>query len=425
MADDIDELTGGWRRALSTVRLSGKLGMKAAGRMLRRRAAAEPDAEAAIATARKLVDKMGHLKGLVMKAGQIASYMPGALPAAAREVLSELQAKSTPMAWARVVDVLRAELGDAPFEQIDERPLAAASIGQVHRAVYGGTAVAVKIQYPGIEAAIASDLKMAAVLARLSSIGSSVDGGSLAGELRDRLLEECDYRREAANQELFARLLADVPGASVPRVIAERSTQRVLTTELVDLPRLPELVADQPARDQAAQTIFRASFQLLWGHAVYNADPHPGNYLVSPDGAVTFLDFGCIRRFDPEMIRTWKRLVRALLDGDRKGFPEHFRALGFVAKEKGFDWDYQWNAMRFLYQPFLEDGFRYHDEFVAKTFGVLWFDNPNKFKTAMPPEWLFLNRLQWGLNAVMAQMHATGPWRALFEQRLDAPIDPA
>ena len=432
MADDLDKLTVGWRRAFSTARLTGKLGAKAAGRMLfRRRETAsdeEPDIEAAIAAARKLVTRMGSLKGLVMKAGQIASYMPGALPPAAREVFAELQAQSTPMAWPQIAEVLRAELGDgALFESIDERPFAAASIGQVHRAVLRGTPVAVKIQYPGIADAIRNDLKMVGVIARMSSVGSPVDGAALAGELRDRLLEECDYTLEATNQVLFQRLLARVPGASAPDVVPDRTTTRVITTALIDRARLPDFATTgtQDARDRAGQIIYRACFELLFHRAIYNADPHPGNYLVADTGEVTFLDFGCVRRFDPVMIRTWKQLARSILGGDRAGFADNFRALGFVGKERGFDWDYQWNATRFLYRPFLEPGFRYTPAFVAETFGTLMFDNPNRFKMAMPPAWLFLNRLQWGLNAVLAQLAATGPWRAILDELLDRDLSAA
>ena len=134
---------------------------------------------------------------------------------------------------------------------------------------------------------------------------------------------------------------------------------------------------------------------------------------------------GCVRRFEPAMIATWKRMARAVIDGDRDGFAGGFRALGFVGNERGFDWDYQWEAMRFLYRPFLEPGFRHSAEHVRKTFGVLMFDNPNRMRIAMPPEWLFLNRLQWGLNAVLAQLTATGPWREGFEELLDAPLEPA
>jgi len=429
MTDDLDELSGGVGRMFTTARLAGKLGMKAAGRVLRRKPTAKPapdNTNDAIASARKLVARMGHLKGLVMKAGQIASYMPGTLPPAAQEVLAELQAQSTPMAFHRIAGVLEAELG-APasvlFETFDDRPFAAASIGQVHRARFEGRDVAVKVQYPGIEDAIRSDLRMVGVIARLSSVGSPLDGKALTSELRERLIEECDYEREAQHQRLFTSLLRAIPGASVPTVIAARSSRRVLTTELVAGTRLADLV-DQDVRDRAGETIFRACFGLLFERCIFNADPHPGNYLVGPTGDVAFLDFGCVRRFDPQMIATWKQLARAILDGDRDGMAGGFRGLGFVGKERGFDWEYQWEAMRFLYTPYLEPGFRYTPEFVAKSFGVLMFDNPNKLKIAMPPEWLFLNRLQWGLNAVLAQLGATGPWREIVEQLLAAPLRP-
>jgi predicted unusual protein kinase regulating ubiquinone biosynthesis (AarF/ABC1/UbiB family) len=436
MPDDLDELTGGLRRMWSTASLTSKLGVKAASRMLfrtKRRSeddldldAAATSNEAAIATARKLVTRMGHLKGLVMKAGQIASYMPGSLPPAAQQVLAELQAHSTPMAWSRIDDVLRSELG-APsselFETIDERPCAAASIGQVHRAVHGGAPVAVKIQYPGIEDAIRSDLKMVSVIARMSSIGSPLDGGALAAELRDRLLEECDYQREASSQALFASLLATVPGAHVPAVVTARSSRRVLTTVFADGHALAHAPAG--AADRAGLVIFRACFELLFHRCIYNADPHPGNYLVADSGDVTFLDFGCIRRFDPEMIAVWKRMARAIIDGNRAGFEEGFRGLGFVGKEKKFDWDYQWNAMRHLYRPYLEPEYRYNAAHVRESFGVLMFDNPNRMKIAMPPEWLFLNRLQWGLNAVLAQLQAKARWRDVLDELLAAPLAPA
>ncbi len=434
MTDDLDELTGGLRRMWSTASLSSKLGARAAQRIFfrKKRDDIDPDEalasrDAAIAAARKLVAKMGHLKGLVMKAGQIASYMPGALPPAAREVLAELQAHSTPMTFARIDEVIASELG-AParemFDAFDERPFAAASIGQVHRAVRAGRPVAVKVQYPGIEDAIRSDLRMVAVIARLSSIGSPLDGGAIAAELRERLLEECDYSREADQQRLFHALLARLPGAHVPDVIADRSSQRVLATALVDAGPLAS-AAGQDVRDRAGQIIFRACFELLFRRCIYNADPHPGNYLVHEGGDVTFLDFGCVRRFEPAMIATWKRLARSILDGNRDGFIEGFRALGFVGREKGFDWDYQWRAMQFLYTPFLEPGFRHNDAHVMKSFGILMFDNPNRTKLAMPPAWLFLNRLQWGMNAVLAQLGAGGPWREIMDEMLTAGLDPA
>jgi predicted unusual protein kinase regulating ubiquinone biosynthesis (AarF/ABC1/UbiB family) len=432
--DELDALTGGLRRMWSTASLSSKLGMRAAKRVLFKRKRDDVDvdealasSDAAIAAARKLVAKMGHLKGLVMKAGQIASYMPGGLPPAARQVLAELQAHSTPMAFARIDALLAAELG-APtrelFESFDDKPFAAASIGQVHRAIHAGATVAVKVQYPGIEDAIRNDLRMVNVIARLSSIGTPLDASGLSAELRDRLLEECDYVREADNQRLFTSLLGKIPGAHVPAVVGERSTRRVLTTTFVDGSPLAA-PREQPIRDRAGQIIFRACFELMWRRCIYNADPHPGNYLIGDGGDVTFLDFGCVRRFDPAMIALWRELARTILDGDRERFADRFRALGFVGRERGFDWDYQWNAMRYLYTPFLEPEFRHHDAHVSKSFGILMFDNPNRLKLAMPPAWLFLNRLQWGLNAVLAQLHANSRWRDIIEEILATPIDPA
>ncbi len=434
MGDDLEELTGGIRRMWSTASLSSKLGLKAASRVLfsKKDSEVDPDAalastEAAIASAKKLVAKMGKLKGLAMKAGQIASYMPGALPPAAQQVLAELQASSTPMSFARIDDVLTSELGKSGrelFDAIDERPFAAASIGQVHRATHAGVSVAVKVQYPGVEDAIRNDLRMVSVIARLSSVGSPIDGAALSAELRDRLLEECDYTREADNQRLFASLLASVDGARVPSVIVAHSSRRVLTSAFADGVPLVA-IADQPTRDRAGQIIFRACFELLFRRCIYNADPHPGNYLVDADGSVTFLDFGCVRRFEPDMIRTWKRMALSILDNDRHGFQTGFRALGFVGREKKFDWDYQWNAMRMLYRPFLEPGYRYDPADVTKSFGVQMFDNPNRTRIAMPPAWLFLNRLQWGLNAVLAQLGAAGPWGTTIRELLTAELDPA
>jgi predicted unusual protein kinase regulating ubiquinone biosynthesis (AarF/ABC1/UbiB family) len=368
-----------------------------------------------------------------MKAGQIASYMPGALPPAAQAVLAELQAESLAMSFDRIDQVLRAELGggaDVLFDGCARAPFAAASSGQVHRAVHAGRPVAVKVQYPGIEDLIRSDLRTIGVMVRMSLIGTSADGGALVEELRTRLVEECDYRREAEHQARFARLLAAVPGASAPAVVAARSSTRVLATELAAAERFAAFAAPgggaAPAlRDRAGQIIFRACFELLFRRCIFNADPHPGNYLFGPGGDVVFLDFGCVRRFDPAMIDTWKAMARAILAGDEAGFRDGFAGLGFVARTRGFDWAYQWDAMRTLYRPYLEPGFRYTPEFVRASYGLLIFDNPNRRRIAMPPAWLFLNRLQWGLNAVLAQLGSTGPWGEIIRELVTAPTEPA
>jgi predicted unusual protein kinase regulating ubiquinone biosynthesis (AarF/ABC1/UbiB family) len=442
MADDadapepLDELRRGFGRTWATARLAGKLGRKAAGRMLFRakKTPTDPDAdvdEKALAKARELVATMGSLKGLAMKAGQIASYMPGALPPAVQKVLAELQAESVAMTFERIDEVIRGELGagvEEMFDSFERTPFAAASIGQVHRGVHGGRPVAVKVQYPGIEDLIKADLKTIGMLVRLSMVGTSADAGALVDELRARLIEECDYRREAEHQQLFAGLLAAVPGASVPGVELGRTTKRVLATALVDADRFATFTgAPQAIRDRAGQIIFRACFELIFHRCIYNADPHPGNYLFRADGDVVFLDFGCVRRFEPAMIDTWKRMAGAILAGDRATFRDAFVALGFVPKpdHRAFDWDYQWDAMRIVYRPYLEPGFRFDAAYVQGSYGLLMFDNPNRRRIAMPPEWLFLNRLQWGLNAVLAQLGSTGPWGEMIRELIVTSTNPA
>lgn len=438
-SDDPGTLFGlarGFRdRTLVTAKLATKVGLGFARRTLGgkdRPSTTDPEDDASVEAAGDLVEQLGRLKGLVMKIGQIASYMPGTLPPRAQRVLTKLQAESTAMKWSTVREVVREELGDAPealFETIATEPFAAASIGQVHRARHESRDVAVKIQYPGIEDVLRQDLKAAGVLAKLGMMGSDLDAKSLMAELRARMLEECDYRLEAAHQAAFRQLLADdLAGARVPEVVTERSSRRVLTTVLdPGQPFYPFCEgASQTARDRAGAIIFRASMGSIFRHLAFNGDPHPGNYLFAPDGSVTFLDFGCVRRFDPSMIAAWRDVARAALHGDRSAFVANYPRLGFVKRPDKFDWDHQWQMMRYLYRPFLAtEPFQYTHEYVRESYGLMIFDNPNRFRTAMPPEWLLLNRLQWGLTSVLAHLGARVRWGDILREVVETPAQPA
>ncbi|MBX3227237.1 MAG: AarF/ABC1/UbiB kinase family protein [Labilithrix sp.] len=428
----IDALASGFRkRTLVTASLAGKVGVAMAKRTLRGRAAEDaPSNGDALRAAKELALSLGAMKGLVMKIGQMASYLPGALPDEAQRVLSQLQADTVAMSWDRIAETIREELGAAPeslFDDFDPKPFAAASIGQVHRARFQGRAVAVKVQYPGIEDVLRSDLSTIGAFARMSTLGLPLDGGALADELRSRIVEECDYALEAKNQRALAALFARDADVRVPAVVAERSSRRVLTTELVVAQRFGDFVASAPqaAKDRAGEILFRTSWDGLFRHGVFNGDPHPGNYLFDPDGAVTLLDFGCVRRFDRAFIETWKDFARGALAGDRAGFDERFRRLGMVGRERSFDYEAQWNITQYLYQPFLQRSpfFTYGDEYVKKSYGVIIFDNPNQRRSAMPPEWLLLNRLQWGMNAVLAKLGATAPWPDHFSAAAHAPFE--
>ncbi len=416
------------KRTLESAKLAGKLGTSYLRRAITK-SNRGADSEATMANAKELVEKLGSLKGLVMKLGQIASYMPGAFPPEAQRVLAELQSNTTPMEWEAVVTAVESELGGSVedrFDAFDREPFAAASIGQVHRAQLGDQAVAVKVQYPGIEDVLRSDLKKADVLARLATLGTAFDGKGLARELSERVLEECDYRQEALNQVAFAKLLSDIEGAHVPNVITTHSTHRVLTTEFVEAARFQQFCdeAPQEARDRAGAIIFRTCFESIFQHAIYNADPHPGNYLMHDDGEVTFLDFGCIREFDPPMISAWKETAVAIIEGDQRGFRDGFVRMGMVPEPDRFDWDHQYKVMQYIYRPYTQLEFRYTNEYVEQSYDLLIFDNPNRNRSGMPPQWLFLNRLQWGLNAILAQLGAQAPWGEIWREQITAPLQP-
>ena len=430
----LERLATGLRgRTLKTAKLASRLGMRYAKRTLGRAATeVTPEMRAqAVERAESLVEELGALKGLVMKIGQIASYMPGAMSPEAQRVLSRLQAKTTAMVYERVEEVVREELGgppDALFDDFEPTPFAAASIGQVHRASVDGRPVAVKVQYPGIEDVLRSDLRAVGVLARMSAVGTRLDGGALVAELRARMLEECDYRVEARHQELFHRLWSNQQGNHVPEVVRSHSARRVLTTALVDASDFQSFCDEAPveARNRAAEIIFRTCFETVFHRCIYNADPHPGNYLFHDDGEVTFLDFGCVRRFDPDMIDRWKRVALSVVNGDRAAFRKRYVEAGFCTDPRRFDWDHQWEVMRYLYLPFTQkEPFTYTHDYVQKSYGLMIFDNPNKARTAMPPDWLFVNRLQWGLNSVLAFLGATGPWPEIWRAAVESETCPA
>ncbi len=254
----------------------------------------------ALQTAEDVASTLGAMKGVLMKIGQMASYVDDGLSPAVRRTLSRLQDSVPPMSAELAARVVTEELGQPPervFGRWDPEPIAAASIGQVHRAITrDGRAVAVKVQYPGIAETIAADLQNVALLRRMLRITApSQDVDALIGELRDRVLEELDYRREARNQQAVAAHFAGHPTIHVPGIVGELSTRRVVTSELADGARFAELAGwPQRERDLAAETIYRFTFRSLYGAHLFNGDPHPGNYLFHGDGRVTFLDFGLV-----------------------------------------------------------------------------------------------------------------------------------
>ncbi len=277
----------------------------------------------ALQTAEDVAATLGTMKGVLMKLGQMASYVNDGLSPAARRTLSRLQDSVPPMSPELAAQVVTEELGLPPeraFATWDPEPIAAASIGQVHRAItHDGRAVAVKVQYPGIAETIEADLGNVALLRRMLKITvPSQDVDALLAELRERVTEELDYRKEARNQQLFADYYRGHPTIVVPEIIGELSTRRVVTSELAEGARFAELAGwSQAERDLAAETIYRFVFRSLYEAHAFNGDPHPGNYLFHGGGRVTFLDFGLVKYFTDDEMRTAGRDGQAPVPGQR------------------------------------------------------------------------------------------------------------
>jgi len=413
-------------RARHTRRLLGASARAGARRLVRR---SELDD---LVFGEALFDELDAMKGMAMKVGQILSYMDGTLPAETQRALAKLQQGVQAVPFETIEEVLVTELGGSIAERFDtfeREPVAAASIGQVHRATLRGQAVAVKVQYPGVRQTFEADMQQLSRLARLASLASQVDGLAIVAELRDRVLEECDYLAEARWTRRFASAFADLPEIRVPEVIDDRSTARVLTTAWCEGRDLETFIAESTPeqRTRAALILTRFAWRSLWRDGVIHADPHPGNQRYAQgvgddgraSGQVIFLDFGCVRDFEPDYLARERAVLDAVLAGDRARFREATLATGMVAKSRGFDWDIQWAMTRHLWEPYLTPTFRFTSEYIQRVAEFSRPTNPNLQRLAIPPPWIWLQRLTWGLHSVLARMGARGPFAGVLHEALD------
>jgi predicted unusual protein kinase regulating ubiquinone biosynthesis (AarF/ABC1/UbiB family) len=372
--------------------------------------------------AREVLETMGNMKGALMKLGQIASFMDESLPAAYQEQLTKLQTQAPPMSYKTVVSVFVAELGKEPeaiFSYFEMDPLAAASIGQVHRArLPSGEDVVVKIQYPGVGDAISADLSNAGLI--LGAIGfamPNIDARPIADEMRERLIEELDYQREAKNQTLFGEMFSGHDDVFVPRVFEKFSSARILTSEFVEGIGFYDFIAsaDDDDKKRAVLTLRKFVFDSLYFHHVFNGDPHPGNYLFMPDGRIAFLDFGCVKHFDPKFMDDFRELNRRYLLGDKDGYFAKACEMGFVRSgyEDRVTKEWLWDYAKWFYMPVLleEQPFRFTPAYCKQALGVLFGENMKYL--SMPPEYLMLNRITFGLNSILSRLDACEDWRTL------------
>jgi predicted unusual protein kinase regulating ubiquinone biosynthesis (AarF/ABC1/UbiB family) len=393
----------------------------------------------------RYVETLGASKGAIMKVGQLLSFIPmgAAVPAEYQKIfqaaMSRLQSDAPPMAPELAAQVVQQELGappDTAFADFEPMPFAAASIGQVHRArTHDGRDVAVKVQYPGVAEAISADLKNAELLSVLIGLLRSmfpgvtrIDPKVVAAEVSARVNEELDYRLEARNQQVFADAYRGHPFIRVPNVLPELSASRVLTQDLAQGRSLYEAMdADQDLRDRWGEAVYRFAFGSLRRLGIFNADPHPGNYLFDDDGTVTFLDFGCVKRFTPDQLLLIQDVVRAVVLGDADLLLRSFISSGLFDPETApsaqecLDW-YR-VPLRLLIEP---EPIRITPAYVAAVieseFSPVGPAREIVSKMHAASDFIFLMRVDVGLMSVLGALEPIRPW-APIEGELDF-LDP-
>jgi predicted unusual protein kinase regulating ubiquinone biosynthesis (AarF/ABC1/UbiB family) len=300
-----------------------------------------------VEAAEQIVTALGTMKGAAMKMGQVLSFLDvGLVPEEYRDEfqrkLGELRDAAPNVRFSDMRKVLESELGEPlsdTFASFDEEPVAAASIGQVYRALLpDGREVAVKVQYPGVAQAVRADMQNLGMILRLmKQIAPGLDVKATAEEVRDRIGDELDYELEAQNQRSLARIFRGHPFIAVPDVVTGLSREKVLVTEFVHgagFDAIKEM--DQATRDRVGEIVFRFFFGCMYRHHQFSGDPHPGNFMLMGDGKVAFLDFGLFKVMQKELIEIELECQRAGHEGDDERLHEIWSETGFLAHPERF-----------------------------------------------------------------------------------------
>jgi len=385
-----------------------------------------------IEAAEQIVAALGTMKGAAMKVGQVMSFLDvGLVPEEYREEfqhkLAALRDAAPTVSFKDMRKVIEEELDD-PLEEVfvefDQEPIAAASIGQVYRArLANGRQVAVKVQYPGVAAAVRADMQNLGLILRLAKrIAPGMDPKAIGEEIRSRIQEELDYELEAQNQRTLARLFRGHPFIVIPDVVTSLSRERMLITEYVQGTGFEELKRyPQDERDRIGEVMFRFYFGCLYRHGQFSGDPHPGNSMLLDDGRVAFFDFGLFKRMPPGSVELEIQVARAIIEGDtetimRLGtetgfFPQpdkfnpdrvlaHFRAATSwytVDREVELTPDYATQVLIDMSDP------------RSEYFGQLRHESA-------PPDHIFGRRMEVLTLAVIAQLHARGNFHRIARE---------
>lgn len=411
-------------------------------------AAREASARRQLETAKQIVAALGTMKGAAMKLGQVMSFLDvGLVPEEHREEfqheLAKLRDNAPRVSFKQmkqvIEDDLEAKLSDL-FEDFDEEPIAAASIGQVYRATLkqdvsetaGGREVAVKVQYPGVASAVRADLRNLDMIMRLlKRMTPSLDVKAVASEIRDRIGEELDYELEAQNQRSLARIYKGHPFIVVPEVIGSLSRERVLVSEFVRGVGFEELKGyPQSERNRIGEIVFRFFLGCLYRHRQFSGDPHPGNFLLLADGRVAFLDFGLFKRMEREPVELELACQRAVVEQDAQELHKLLAQSGFLPEPERVEPDHL--------LAFIEDAIWWYttaDEDVQlkpeiATEVMIESSDPRSshFREmrhqTIQPEHLFGRRMEMLTLAVLSQLRARKNWHRIAREWMygDPPV---
>jgi predicted unusual protein kinase regulating ubiquinone biosynthesis (AarF/ABC1/UbiB family) len=370
---------------------------------------------------------LGGLKGPLMKVAQLLSTIPDVVPKEYAAELAQLQADAPSMGWPFVKRRMTAELGpdwEKKFRRFEHEASAAASLGQVHKAVaHEGAELACKLQYPDMASVVEADLRqLKLVMAIFERTDRAVSTDKVHEEIAARLHEELDYEQEAKHIALYRHILADVKVTHVPEVIAPLSTNRLLTMTWLGGERIVAIVEkrNQKDRNTIASNMFHAWYTPFYYYGVIHGDPHLGNYTVRKNNSLNLLDFGCIRIFKPELVQGVITLYEALRKKDRDMAAEAYRAWGFKNPSKGLiDVLNIW--AQFIYAPLLEDKTRLIEETNT---GVYGRETANKVHNELrklggvtvPREFVFMDRAAIGLGSVFLRLGAEINWYRMFHE---------
>ncbi len=380
--------------------------------------------------AKQLMESLGELKGPLLKVAQLLATIPNVLPKEYAAEMQKLQSQAPPMGWLFVRRRMIAELGpdwESKFKSFEREAAAAASLGQVHRAVtHQGEKVACKLQYPDMVSAVEADLKqLGMIMGVFEKYDNSVNTSEIQQEITDRLYEELDYKLEAKHEGLYGFMLQGEEKVHVPRVIPELTTGRLLTTTWLEGSHILDFVKEKAAhRNEIAHNLFRAWYVPLYYYGVVHGDPHLGNYQVQKDHSISLLDFGCVRVFPPRFVEGVITLYHALQNEDRDMAVAAYESWGFKGlKKEAIDVLNMWAG--FLYGPVLDDAVRpigvvekggvYGREIASKVHAELKKVGGIK----VPREFVFMDRAALGLGSVFLHLKAEMNWHDLFNELIE------